>query len=135
MKYSLLVLLALTGCYHATWTQVPPPPPGPTVMGWSADHKIGYSCEQQNVNSALVWVACDFHNFSKHTDSVCIRVAYNKNGKEVTHSRKVCSNLAGDQVEQNFAAFTKESRNILAHSCGSNLGLCTLSTQLIQDDQ
>lgn len=64
MKYLLpLMLLLLMGCAQTTWKQEIPPAPGPrTEMSWVPDHKIGYSCQQQEVNPALVWVECDFHN-------------------------------------------------------------------------
>lgn len=132
MKYSLLaILVVLSGCWHATWVDSPPPPVGQTVSGWNQAHTVQYTCEQQDVNSALVWVACDFHNVSAQRTNTCLQVIYNKGSQEVAASRQVCSYyLWENQSTTNYAAFTKEPRNKLAQSCGDKLQLCTLSTRL-----
>jgi len=71
MKYSLLLLLF--GCYHTQYSSTPVEADikGPTVVGWINDNQVLYSCEQQNVNPALVWVACDFVNNAGRTSFRC----------------------------------------------------------------
>jgi hypothetical protein len=131
----LLVLIALSGCLHATWVETPPSV-GQTTSGWNQAHTVQYSCEQQDVNKALVWVVCDFHNVSSQRTNTCLQVIYNKGSQEVAASRQVCSYyLWSGQSTTNYAAFTKDLRNQLAYSCGDKLELCTLSTKLSQENQ
>lgn len=137
MKKILLALpLLLVGCYHATWADQPttPSPTKTTAMEWNSNHKIGYSCQQQEVNPTLVWVSCDFQNFSSSVESACIRVHYTKNGQEVVESRQVCAYLAGNQSDTNFVAFNKDKRMTLDLKCGADLSLCQISTQSAENN-
>lgn len=133
MRYLLLLMLA--GCVQTTWKQEVQSPPGPrTAMSWSPDHKIGYSCQQQDVNQALVWVECDFHNFSARTDDICIEVVYRQGKREIARSRPLCGIILAQEVDTNYAAFNKERRQALT-VCGPKLEMCTLTTENAQNTQ
>jgi hypothetical protein len=132
----LLILTILSMGCHYTWVESPPPPVGQTTSGWNQDHTVHYTCEQQDVNKALVWVACDFHNVSAQRTNTCLKVIYSKGSQEVAASRQVCSYyLWENQSASNYAAFTKDLRNQLAYSCGDKLQLCTLSTRLTGENK
>jgi hypothetical protein len=93
---------------------------GPTV----------WTCQVQELNSALVWVECNFNNHSEDINNVCIRVGFvDKETKMlVVESRKVCSGpLQPNENSTNYAAFFKEKRTVL-QKCGETLSSCVMLT-------
>lgn len=137
MKHSLLAVLSslvVVGCVNSPILYDPPlPSPKAVLWGNYADHQVVFSCQQGETNPALVWVTCDFRNDASQIESLCLQVAYQKDQREVVHSRPVCANVAPNGSEENFAAFNKEKRMMLAQECGPALEQCTLSIKVIEN--
>lgn len=139
MKYFLLAALALTGCattdYGSLAKTLPEPPTvNQTTIGFNDSADVSYACLQSEVNPALVWDTCHFHNFAPKMAQMCIVLSYNKNGSPIVTSRTVCSGpLQPGETKDNYAAFTpKHGRDDLEINCGSNMVLCKMSAQEVK---
>ena len=134
MKYFLFSLLFLTGCVTYQVNTLPHAP-GPTSIGFVDN--MEWSCEETDVNDALVWVRCEFHNGNPPSPEVCIQVTFNDNmtRQEVIESRRMCSGplWAGGSYE-NHAAFFKEKRIALTQACGPKLENCFMTTKIVKND-
>lgn len=134
MKYSLFALLLLTGCADTQYIPLPQAP-GPRAAG--SISQMEWVCEETDVNDALVWVRCKFHNEAPPLKDVCIQVTFNDNKtrQEVAAGRKVCSGpLWAGGTFDNYTVFFKEKRIALAQSCGPKLENCYMSTKWVKND-
>ena len=136
MKYLLLVALALAGCASAQAVapaaELPEPPSINQInIGYNKEGTVNFVCQQSEVNEALVWDVCEFHNVAKESKRMCITVSYQRGGDVIATSRVICSGpLAPEEYKNNYAAFTaKNGRTRLEASCGSNMVLCKLTSK------
>lgn len=136
MKYALLLALALTGCVHvdATVADAPslpePPSTNQTDVGFNDGATVSYACWQSEVNPALVWDVCRFHNFSAESKGMCIKVSYTLDKTVVATSRTFCSGpVAPGETKENYAAFTPKTGRPQLEACGSNMIQCKLTAE------
>ena len=133
MKFWPLALLFLIGCADTQY--IPLRAPGPHVS--SSFQDMTWVCEETDVNDALVWVRCEFRNNSPPIKNVCIKVIYSTRPGPTTstivaESRDICSGpLWAGGTNENYAAFFKENRKLLAQTCGPNLEKCFMATVLL----
>lgn len=132
----LPLLLALTGCFHYTWSEPSPvenPPPPPVIISRGTDGINEWSCKLEELNPALAWVECKFTNTwpsiaGNSTANSCIQVRFwdDASSRLVVESRKVCSGpLRTGENSTNYAAFQKENR-VALRKCGELLDLCVM---------
>lgn len=129
-KFLLALPLLLVGCFHETWNDKPavPEPQVPVIIARGTDGITSWACNVEELNDALVWVKCDFHNGKPVTESACIKVGFydNATGKPVVESRRFCSGvLTPNDNSTQYAAFIKENRRTLRR-CGELLDLCVM---------
>ena len=132
IKY-ILSLVLLTGCATAT-VAAPTPAEIPHEVPRLSQVMVNgvlVSCNQQEVNSALVWHECHFENHSVAIHDVCVRLQYNdKRLNALALSRPICSGpLLTGEMKVRYLAFYKENRRHL-DVCGSDLTQCITSFQV-----
>jgi len=128
IKY-ILSLILLSGCATAYPDALSPSEISHEVPRLTEVNYKGVliSCNQQEVNSALVWQECTFSNDeARQPSSVCVRLQYlDTNEASVAVSREICSGvLEPHQGSVRHIAFTKKDRKNLDVSCGPDLKRC-----------
>lgn len=131
----MLPVLLLVGCKSVVIAPSPveSPEPPPAIIARGTDGINEWACELKELNPALAWVECSFHNnwpaiAGRSTADSCIRVRFfsEQSSKLVVESRKVCSGpLTAGATSVNYAAFQKENR-VTLRSCGELLDLCVM---------
>lgn len=130
MKYLWMLPLVLVGCASPQHRSTLPSAPLQISKGF--DPPVSWTCEQQEVNSALVWIECTFEDNSpeKHFSAgSCIDVSYYDEigGDLVVSSRKICSGLiAPGEEPMAYVAFRGEDRQKLDEKCGPDLSKCIM---------
>jgi|ERR1700722_4624601 len=127
MKYLLLLLLA--GCAPTlTPLGMEVQSPERTQISSGFDPPVKWTCEQAEINSALVWVECSFSATATSTQGSCIDIAYYEktSGDLVASSRVFCSGpIMAGQKKEGYAAFVREERKKL-NKCGTNMNHCVM---------
>lgn len=141
MKYLWMLPLSLACCAP----NIPPPstlenpPPCPVQISSGYSAPFHWRCEQKEINSALVWIECNFKSEQiPASRNVCIKVGYfedperfdtqstKKNGGElISESRAVCAGTLTNGESTGYIAFTKENRTKL-NVCGPQLQSCVM---------
>lgn len=98
---------------------------------------VDWNCHQADYNENLVWIECTFQNTSwTLAQRECISVIISDvDGKEVDHSRVVCTNLMkpGEAYENNVAVQNSKhshQRALVAERCGLDTSRCKLTTKI-----
>ena len=132
MKYIMLLLLICLSCSPNLIQPSSSISTKSTNLFTSGhDKNIMYQCHQEDVNSNLIWIECQFINTSSETHEACIRVlVLDDNHKQLEQSRIVCSNvMKSGETYENYASFTKAQRKNLLNKCGADTSRCSFLTK------
>jgi len=140
MKTTLLIaLLSLLSCASEVKDIIPPPlfdgdqppalAPNTPLVASGSNGLMSWQCHQDDYTEELIWIECQFLNFSNKPQETCVRIIISDaTGQAIDSTRLVCSSIL-EPVSQyeNFASFTKERRAALKEKCGLDTGRCTMS--------